>query len=168
MHRTVFFTLYTFLCIFFSYSISAENPQIAADTHLSLIPKNILNAPVSIGELIDKMTILEIKLERITDEHKLENIRRELLSLQTIFYRTIQVTPELQELIQELKAANEALWETEDLIRDKEREGKFDEEFIRLARSVYIQNDERYRTKSAINRLLDSDLIEEKSYKPYN
>lgn len=128
----------------------------------------IVTAEVPTGELIDKMTILEIKTERIKDEKKLENIWRELRSLRKTFDTTIAQTPELEQLIQELKSANEALWTTEDLIRDKEREKSFDNEFILLARSVYIQNDERCRAKREINELLGSRLMEEKSYKPYN
>lgn len=128
----------------------------------------VVMAEVQIGELIDKMTILEIKTERITDERKLENIWKELNSLRTTFDEFFVTTPELEQLIKQLKSANEALWETEDLIRDKEREKCFDDEFVALARSVYIQNDERCRFKRMINELLGSRLVEEKSYKPYN
>lgn len=128
----------------------------------------IVSAEIATGELIDKMTILEIKTERIDDEKKLANIWRELHTLRRTFNTFITPTPKLEQLIQELKAANEALWTTEDLIRDKERENSFDNEFILLARSVYIQNDERCRVKREINELLGSRLVEEKSYKPYN
>ena len=127
----------------------------------------IVSAEISVGELFDKMTILEIKSERIDDAQKLENVWRELNALRFAFNESVPMTPELEQLVQELKAANEALWETEDLIRDKEREQCFDDEFIALARAVYLQNDERCRTKRAINELLGSRLIEEKSYKPY-
>lgn len=128
----------------------------------------IVVAEVQIGELLDKITILEIKTERIHDENKLKNIWKELNSLRKTFDEFFVMTPELEELITQLKAANEALWETEDLIRDKERAKCFDDEFIKLARSVYIQNDERCYFKRKINELLGSRLIEEKSYKPYN
>jgi len=149
------------------------------DTHLCkvielLLPEitnkqdNLLKAEIAIGELADKITILQIKTERIEDPEKLENVWRELHSLEKTFAALVNPTPELKQLIYELKCANEALWETEDLIRDKERDKCFDQEFIRLARSVYIQNDERCRAKRAINELLGSRLIEEKSYKPYN
>ncbi len=127
----------------------------------------IVTAEIATGELIDKMSILEIKTERITDQKKLDNIYKELHSLQGTLDELVTVTPELEKLIKELKAANEALWTTEDLIRDKEREKCFDNEFILLARSVYIQNDERCRVKREINELLGSRIIEEKSYKPY-
>ncbi len=128
----------------------------------------IVMTEVQIGELIDKMTILEIKTERISDEKKLKNIWKELNSLRKTFDESYIMSPELEELIRQLKEANEALWETEDLIRDKEREKCFDDQFIALARSVYIQNDERCKFKRMINELLGSRLIEEKSYKPYN
>lgn len=128
----------------------------------------IVTAEIQLGELIDKMTILEIKAERINDAKKLDNVWKELYSLQKTFDECVTVTPALTTLIHELKAANEALWTTEDLIRNKEREKSFDNEFILLARSVYIQNDERCRLKREINELLGSRLIEEKSYKPYN
>lgn len=127
----------------------------------------IVTAEIAIGELIDKMTILEIKTERIQDEEKLYNIYTELDSLQKTFDQWIDIHPELETLIAQLKAANEALWVTEDLIRDKEREKLFDNEFIQLARKVYLQNDERCRIKRKINELLGSRLVEEKSYKPY-
>ncbi len=128
----------------------------------------IVTAEIATGELIDKMTILEIKTERITDQKKLDNIWKELHSLQRTYDEFVAVTPKLEQLTQDLKAANEALWTTEDLIRDKEREKSFDNEFVLLARSVYIQNDERCRVKREINELLGSRLVEEKSYKPYN
>lgn len=128
----------------------------------------IVMAEVQIGELIDKMTILEIKTERIADENKLNNVWKELNSLRKTFDESFAMTPELEQLIKQLKAANEALWETEDLIRDKEREKCFDDGFVKLARSVYIQNDERCYFKRKINELLGSRLVEEKSYKPYN
>lgn len=127
----------------------------------------IVTAEIAIGELIDKMTILEIKTEQIQDEKKLYNIYTELESLQKTFDEWIDLNPELEQLIPQLKHANEALWATEDLIRDKEREKCFDNEFIHLARKVYLQNDERCRIKRRINELVGSRLIEEKSYKPY-
>lgn len=128
----------------------------------------IITAEIPVGELVDKMTILEIKTERIDDAQKLENIWRELEALRFTFQESIAMTPELEQLSKELKAANEALWNTEDLIREKEGIKSFDDEFIALARNVYTQNDERCRIKRAINELLGSRLIEEKSYKPYN
>ncbi len=136
--------------------------------HMERPSAQIVSAEIATGELIDKMTILEIKTERISDEKKLKNIWRELQALKRTFDTFIIPTPELEKLIEELKAANEALWTTEDLIRDKERDKAFDNEFILLARSVYIQNDERCRVKREINEHLGSRLIEEKSYKPYH
>lgn len=128
----------------------------------------LITAEVAIGELIDKITILEIKTEQIKDEKKLKNIYRELESLYRTCNRFITTNTQLQELFTQLKQTNLMLWITEDLIRDKERAKCFDDEFIQLARSVYIQNDERCRVKRCINELLGSRLIEEKSYKPYN
>lgn len=118
------------------------------------------SVPVSVGEVIDKITILEIKAERITDPAKLQNVKNELDALRPIeaeyddiaFYK------------KRLKAINESLWDIEDAIRDKEREQSFGKEFIRLARAVYFTNDERAAVKKQINTAVGSDLIEEKSY----
>jgi hypothetical protein len=126
-----------------------------------------LTAEISVGEFLDKITILEIKSERITDPEKLRNIRHEL----DVLLRTWATSPfssqELSTEIAELKRINEALWEIEDDIRIKEAAGEFDEDFIRLARSVYITNDERAAIKRRINVKVGSNLIEEKSYADY-
>lgn len=124
-------------------------------------------APVGIGELVDKITILMIKNERITNENKLRHIQHELIELLTIFKKTCKRSPELKQLIAELKQVNEALWEIEDLLRIKETKQEFDDEFIRLARSVYCTNDKRGEIKRAINELLGSSIVEEKEYKGY-
>lgn len=115
--------------------------------------------PVSWGELIDKITILEIKLERITDHQALCNVRRELRMLD----RGVPATP----LRVDLKAINTRLWGIEDDIRRKEAAQDFGPEFVELARLVYQTNDIRSRIKRQINELLDSDLIEEKQYAEY-
>jgi len=125
---------------------------------------SLLKVPVSYGEVLDKITILEIKSERIADEAKLKNIHRELDELNRTWAESGLDHPELPRLKNSLKAVNEALWEIEDAIRVKESRREFDEEFIRLARSVYVENDQRAAVKKDINVLLGSDLVEEKSY----
>jgi len=122
---------------------------------------------VSIGELIDKITILEIKSERIKDPRKLANVKRELSILNTAWQRAGRDQESIAHHRAQLKATNELLWEIEDNIRNKEAAGAFDEDFIALARSVYRTNDQRAACKRAINDALDSDLVEEKSYQPY-
>lgn len=119
------------------------------------------------GELIDKITILEIKSERISDREKLRNVRTELATLVASRDQTIAVSKELTELTRQLRSANESLWQIEDEIRDCERTGDFGPKFVELARSVYKNNDRRAEIKRQINELLGSRLKEEKSYKPY-
>lgn len=123
--------------------------------------------PVSWGELLDKLTILQIKKKRIKDSEKLKNIAKELAALQSAWQtRTIR-SQELDELVRELRGANEALWDIEDEIRACERRRDFSERFIELARSVYRTNDRRASLKYRVNRLLDSEIVEEKSYEAY-
>lgn len=122
--------------------------------------------PVSWGELIDKITILEIKVDRLPTEQAAVNAAKELALLREIAGPFL-ANPEIVALTARLKTLNEALWEIEDRIRDQERSGTFDSTFIELARSVYKRNDERGRMKREINLLLGSELIEEKSYPPY-
>ena len=122
---------------------------------------------VSPGELIDKMTILEIKLAHLASPDQLANVRREYDLVKRTFFECVESTPALGDLIGELKAANLTLWEIEDAIRDHERNQDFGETFVQLARSVYRTNDQRSAIKRRINRLLDSTLIEEKSYHAY-
>lgn len=119
------------------------------------------------GELIDKITILEIKAARIGDPGKLANIRVELEVLSAARDRVLPASPELARLADALRAVNEALWVIEDDIRDCDRAGDFGERFVDLARSVYRTNDRRAALKKEINLLLGSHLIEEKSYQPY-
>jgi len=128
--------------------------------------KSIL-VDVAPGELIDKITILAIKSERMDDETKLANVRHELDILTTTRDKDIQTSPELDALAAKLKAVNEALWEIEDDIRDCEAAKDYSQKFIDLARAVYVTNDERANLKREINLLLGSDIVEEKSYKPY-
>ena len=125
-----------------------------------------INIPISPGELLDKITILEIKCEHITDATKLANVKTELDLLGTIWNNTSQ-SSELEDLKQELHENNQTLWDIEDKIRIKESNKEFDQVFIELARSVYIQNDKRAETKKKINLKLGSEIVEEKSYADY-
>lgn len=122
---------------------------------------------ISPGELIDKITILAIKSERITDEAKLHHVSTELKLLEAARDAAIPKSAELERLTAELRTVNEALWDIEDAIRDCERRQNFDEKFVALARSVYHRNDERAALKREINDLLGATLIEEKSYREY-
>lgn len=135
-----------------------------------------ITAEISPGELLDKISILNIKLNRITDSTKLINIRHEH-NLLTAKYSALQLSlysqqedtklENLLRLFETLEATNTALWEIEDKIRDCEREGNFGPEFVELARSVYKNNDKRSELKRDINTVLNSKLVEEKSYQPY-
>jgi hypothetical protein len=126
----------------------------------------ILKIEVAPGELIDKITILEIKLARIGDEEKLRNVQREYAHL-TQVADVVLTSPEITMLRSELKRINELLWQIEDDIREQDRRQDFGPDFVRLARAVYRTNDERARVKREINRLLNSTLVEEKAYAPY-
>lgn len=126
-----------------------------------------INIPISPGELLDKITILEIKMENMSDEFKLCNVDNELKLLTNIWNQTYPNNKDLNQLKDILKIRNNNLWIIEDKIRIKESENEFDKEFIELARSVYIENDKRASTKRKINELLGSNLIEEKSYVKY-
>ena len=123
-----------------------------------------LLAPISVGELLDKITILEIKAERITDPAKHDNVLRELDSLNTVRGHQVKMTAELEALCRELGSVNRALWDIEDKLRYCEHQQRFDAEFIELARSVYHTNDRRAAVKRRLNELTGSDIIEEKSY----
>ena len=120
--------------------------------------------PISWGELIDKITILEIKQENIRSVQALANVRRELNALSAIVDRQNGLSNLINDPRQQLHRINRKLWKVEDDIRDKERKSQFDSEFIALARSVYRLNDERAKIKRLINQILDSELAEEKSY----
>lgn len=119
---------------------------------------------ISIGELFDKLTILEIKADRIREPSKRKNIQTELAELATVS-AAISPSPDAVELIVRLREVNEALWDIEDKIRLCERQRKFDDYFVELARSVYIQNDKRAYLKKQLNIMLGSELVEEKSYR---
>ena len=122
-------------------------------------------APVSWGELIDKITILEIKARRIADPAKHANVARELEALVGARDAGGALPPAIAPLAVELRAVNEALWEIEDAIRDCEAAGDFSTKFVDLARRVYKTNDRRAALKRGINEALGSDLVEEKSYR---
>jgi len=126
-----------------------------------------LMVEVAPGELIDKITILEIKLLNIEDETKLANVRHEHKVLMETFREIIEETADLRALMDELREANKSIWDIEDEIRALERAQDFGDRFVAVARSVYRSNDLRAATKRKINELLDSALIEEKSYAPY-
>jgi hypothetical protein len=126
-----------------------------------------VNAPISVGELIDKLTILEIKLAAIVDPDKRDNVRREYETLIAATPPDLLIDAEVARLRERLRGVNSRLWRIEDDIRAKERARAFDEEFIALARAVYVTNDARAALKREINRLSNSALVEEKSYAVY-
>jgi len=123
--------------------------------------------PISPGELLDKLTILEIKLERMDSEAQLANVQREYDLLTEVWERTGSREASIAQLRADLRKVNEALWVIEDDIREEERHKRFGERFIELARSVYVQNDERAAVKKKINLALGSEIVEEKSYRDY-
>jgi len=128
---------------------------------------NEILIPISPGELLDKITILQIKAERITDPIKVANVKTELDMLSKVWGEAVEVDTEISALTAELKSVNEALWEIEDDIRDEERSKRFGERFIELARAVYVTNDERANAKKKVNLHLNSTIVEEKSYQDY-
>jgi hypothetical protein len=123
--------------------------------------------PVAFGELLDKISILQIKSERINDEGKLANVRTELSALEKTWMAHPAGGKDVAQLRADLKAINEELWDIEDNIRLQDKAGDFGDAFVALARSVYLRNDERARIKKAINLALGSAYVEEKSYKDY-
>ena len=128
---------------------------------------SLIQTPVSYGELIDKITILRIKLQEIKDEAKLANVRNELELLEATWGNDKASEVDIADETRRLLEVNQRLWKIEDDIRMKERAQAFDQEFIELARSVYIENDERAAIKREINLKLGSTLVEEKSYQDY-
>ena len=123
----------------------------------------IIMAPISVGELIDKITILTIKIARINDPIKLENVTKELVKLRAIADE-LTAPLELSVYYKQLLMVNQDLWDIEDSKRKHEKEQRFDDEFIELARQVYLKNDRRAELKKKINLLMGSTIIEEKSY----
>lgn len=124
-------------------------------------------APVSFGELLDKVTILQIKSERIADPVKVANVCKELHALERLWNEHPASNIDVSALIKQLKHVNERLWVIEDDIRLFEKAQRFDKEFVELARSVYFENDDRARIKKEINLALGSAYVEEKSYQDY-
>lgn len=123
--------------------------------------------PVSFGELLDKIAILRIKSERIGEPAKVANVRRELAALEATWAGNPASATDVKALEEALRAVNERLWDIEDAIRAKESRQEFDAEFVRLARAVYFENDERARVKRELNVALGSAYVEEKSYQDY-
>ncbi len=128
---------------------------------------NEILIPISPGELLDKITILEIKSERIGDPAKVANVKTELAMLNEVWNERVEADAEIEALTAELKSINESLWEIEDDIRDEERNKRFGERFIELARAVYVTNDRRADVKKRVNLHLNSAIVEEKSYQDY-
>ena len=128
------------------------------------LKKRIIHVPISIGELIDKITILEIKKDKLKNL-KLKNILNELSFLKAVLEKNSIFIPD--EIFLQLKSINLTLWDIEDKIRIKEKNKEFDNEFIKLARSVYLNNDRRSETKKELNIMFNSEIIEEKSYEKY-
>jgi hypothetical protein len=124
--------------------------------------------PISPGELLDKITILEIKSERIDDAEKIANVRHELGLLTRVWSESVTQDQTISDLHQRLKTINEQLWEIEDDIRDEERHDRFGDRFIEPAREVYVINDKRAEAKKDVNLHLGSEIVEEKSYKDYS
>lgn len=128
---------------------------------------DVIKVPVSFGEVLDKITILEIKSERIADPEKVKNVRLELDELSGTWNEAVQDQAAIADLRKQLKAVNEALWEIEDDIRDQEAAQDFGQKFIELARAVYVTNDKRAAIKKDVNLALGSRFVEEKSYQDY-
>jgi len=128
----------------------------------------MIEVPVSIGELLDKLSILEIKSRRITDSSKLANITKEMQMLTSLVRKNEFLGSDVtRDLYAELTNVNETLWDLEDSIRDKERNKCFDEEFVEISRSIYRQNDLRCDLKTKLNSKLGSKIFEEKGYARY-
>jgi len=150
------------LCVGDKHGVTLAGPFTSTALSMSEI-----SVPVSFGELLDKLSILQIKSERMDDPAKLANVRAELSALEQTWMAHPAAGHDIVRLRADLKAVNERLWDIEDAVRIAERAGEFDGDFVQLARSVYIQNDERARIKKAINLALGSDYVEEKSYADY-
>ncbi|GGY81099.1 DUF6165 family protein [Marinobacter zhanjiangensis] len=128
---------------------------------------DVIKVPVSFGEVLDKITILEIKSERIKDEAKVRNVRLELDELTATWNQAVPDPSAIADLREQLKSVNEQLWEIEDDIRDQEAAQDFGPRFIELARAVYVTNDKRAAIKKDVNLALGSRFVEEKSYQDY-
>lgn len=129
---------------------------------------SLVTTPISVGELLDKITILEIKSEKIQDADKLTNVKHELKLLNKIWQQEDFSGERINSLRKQLKTVNLSLWKIEDDIRIMEKNQCFNQDFIALARSVYFENDKRAKVKKEINLLTGSQLVEEKSYQDYS
>ena len=127
-----------------------------------------LKVPISLGELIDKITILRIKFNKINSNEAQKNIRLELEKLEQILNKTMLIDSNLKNFEIKLSNINQSLWDIEDELREKEKEKNFDKKFISLARMVYFKNDERAKIKRMINKSFGSEIVEEKSYTHYS
>jgi hypothetical protein len=132
-----------------------------------MIMADVMTVPVSFGEVLDKITILEIKSERIADLEKVKNVRLELDELSGTWNEAVQDQAAIADLRNQLKAVNEELWVIEDDIRDQEAAQDFGLKFVELARAVYVTNDKRAAIKKEVNLALGSRFVEEKSYQDY-
>ena len=128
---------------------------------------NDILVPISPGELLDKITILQIKAARIDDATKVANVKTELELLTDVWNKSVETDAQIEALTAELQSINEKLWVIEDDIRDEERNKCFGDRFIELARAVYVTNDERAEAKKKVNLHLNSTIVEEKSYQDY-
>ncbi len=126
-----------------------------------------INVSISLGELLDKITILEIKYQKIEDIEKKQNIKHELDLLNSKYFKVKELNLEIENYFVQLKEINLELWDIEENVRDCEKRKKFDQEFIELSRSIYIKNDLRFEIKNQINKKFSSDIVEEKSYSNY-
>ncbi len=130
--------------------------------------KESILIPISPGELLDKITILEIKSKRIESVEKKLHVNKELALLNAVWHESVASDTELVSMREELKSINESLWVIEDDIREEERNKRFGDRFIELARSVYVTNDQRADVKKRVNLHLNSEIVEEKSYQDYS
>ena len=145
----------------------SPTPFTAHERSVPTVSQSAITVEVSVGELLDKITILEIKKSKFEDPAKLRNVTAELETLARERDRALDLDSEAQRLVGELEAVNRALWDIEDEIRACEREGDFGPRFVELARSVYKRNDRRAALKRELNERLGSRLVEEKSYSGY-
>lgn len=127
----------------------------------------MISVPISVGELLDKISILRIKKERLTDEAKRANVAFELRQLEAIADAELSGKGDYDPLLRDLLAVNAKLWDIEEAKRDCERHKTFDERFVELARAVYLENDRRALLKRTLNQMLGSEIVEEKSYAAY-
>ena len=137
------------------------------DLYRLLLKDMEINVPISTGELIDKITILEIKKNKLKNVEKIQNVKKELNLLNQIYLKIMTKNKKIETIEKQLKKINLQLWDIEESIRDCERRNDFGEDFIELSRKIYIKNDLRYNIKNEINKASSSKIFEEKSYSKY-